>query len=664
MDTNYYPISGYTDYRLESNGGILSGSTLTTPIQGGEFTVSAVNRGQSGSTRITAVRTPDSIIVRNASGTAVSSLNLTPGASVQLSASAVWQNRELYADQDVFTWFGSSEAGNVSSDGLFTALHPGTGSIVVMAGDRRVSVPFTVAKVGLSEMEDFETAPAGQGVYADLTRAVGGEEVRYGRASGELRYDLSSSTLAVWRYAEPLSMPGVPYDTITLWVMGDASGHDFSLLVSDASGTQSQVFAANLDFIGWKQITVPLGGAEFSLNGFAISLSEEEMAELMSMEPVDEYFSEDPEGPDVSPAFPGTGSSETQATTDDPNDFFNTLYSEEINGEGSNPIRGEDDFFGELFSRDPDEEEEDWWADLFDAGEDNAPDTRPAIYLDQIVASYDNLTDAEPPSVTLTRSGQDVRAEIHDEMDDVLPAASVTLSYNGKAVSGDYYNAYTGILTWTVPETGGEPARVTVTAQDASGNIGTASIDIPPENNVNQFTDIDNCWAADYINFLANRGIAVPSRNGEYRPYEVITRVEFAVMLARSAGFPLQNYGDVELPYADLDEIPEAAVPALKALYAENIMRGAEGEDGRLYLLPDAGLTRAQASAMIGRSQKRGYTSAELTFPDADTIPVYARTHIQVMVARAILAGYEDGLFRPQTQISRGQMAKILYYLS
>ena len=107
----------------------------------------------------------------------------------------------------------------------------------------------------------------------------------------------------------------------------------------------------------------------------------------------------------------------------------------------------------------------------------------------------------------------------------------------------------------------------------------------------------------------------------------------------------------MQLPYADLGEIPASALPALKALYAENIMRGANGEDGRLYLMPNSGLTRAHAAAMIGRSQKLGYGSADLPFPDADSIPAYAVPHIRTMVARGILEGYADGYFRSGNKI-------------
>ena len=64
---------------------------------------------------------------------------------------------------------------------------------------------------------------------------------------------------------------------------------------------------------------------------------------------------------------------------------------------------------------------------------------------------------------------------------------------------------------------------------------------------------------------------------------------------------------------------------------------------------------------MIGRSQEKGYALASLTFTDAGKIPAYAAFYIQTMVAQGILSGYTDGTFRPNNNITRGQMAKILY---
>ena len=102
---------------------------------------------------------------------------------------------------------------------------------------------------------------------------------------------------------------------------------------------------------------------------------------------------------------------------------------------------------------------------------------------------------------------------------------------------------------------------------------------------------------------------------------------------------------------------------AVKALYTEGIINGSTGSDGRLYFNPGGSLTRAQAAAMIGRTQEKGYAIVDLTFSDTASIPAYATYYIQTMAAQGVISGYADGTFQPGANITRGQMAKILYNL-
>ena len=296
---------------------------------------------------------------------------------------------------------------------------------------------------------------------------------------------------------------------------------------------------------------------------------------------------------------------------------------------------------------------------------DNAADATSVLYLDQIVASYPGYFDHTPPEINLTYASGEIWGTVRDDTDGFLDKNNISLSYNGYEIYNFYYESDRGFFYFAPPEYGYSPTRITITAKDASGNLNRNSVDIPFENyNAHAFNDIENYWAADYIDYLYNQSIAEPYWDGGYHPYDAITRLEFAVMLARASKLEQKDYSYIILPYADLDQIPVTAYPALRALYAENIMRGTQGDDGKLYLLPNNSLTRAQASAMIGRSQNRGYPAAELSFPDAYLIPNYAVSHIQVMAAREILQGFSDGTFRPHDPISRGQMAKILYFLA
>ena len=199
----------------------------------------------------------------------------------------------------------------------------------------------------------------------------------------------------------------------------------------------------------------------------------------------------------------------------------------------------------------------------------------------------------------------------------------------------------------------------TVTAVDASGNIGRASVDIDSYNLDHKFSDINDYWAATYVDFLYNADITTGYSDGSFRPNQNISRAQFAVMLYRYLKLDESKYADVSLPFADLDIIPEYAIPAVKALYTEGVISGAE-KNGRLYFNPNNALTRAQAAAMIGRTQAKGYA---LTFTDSAQIPTYAAYYIRAMVGQGVINGYSDGSFKPHSNITRGQMAKILYNL-
>ena len=288
------------------------------------------------------------------------------------------------------------------------------------------------------------------------------------------------------------------------------------------------------------------------------------------------------------------------------------------------------------------------------------------VYIDQITAAFPGTVDNTPPTVTaaLDEQTQTISVKVSDLVDGVLPASSITVTRNGVAEPLENYDAKTGSFQYTLPAPGesGEALRITVTAVDASGNIGRASVDIDSYNMDHKFSDINDYWAATYVDFLYNANITTGYSDGTFRPNQNISRAQFAVMLYRYLKLDESKYADVSLPFADLDIIPEYAIPAVKALYTEGVISGAE-KNGRLYFNPNNALTRAQAAAMIGRTQAKGYALADLTFTDSGKIPGYADYYIRTMAAQGVINGYSDGSFKPHSNITRGQMAKILYNL-
>ena len=574
VDTNFIPME--KRYDLWASDGELDGNVLTTPSRGGDITVTAESGSKHGETTVHAIKTPDSVSIRNSSGTVLKELTVSPGSTTALTAAAVYSHLPLKADPEAFTWTVEGNIGTIDQQGRFTAATPGTGTITASAGGQSATVNVTVSKMALKTVEDFESGNTifnALGYGANFERVNGSEYVRLGRGAGKMSYtlnlynDTGTGYVSEMRFKNPVSVS--PYSLLNFWVYGDNSGNTLSLLYSDGtkSGLKAQV--ATLDFSGWKQVSVNLNSVQ-ELEGLAVDCEA-----------------------DIS-----------------------------LNTDGR---------YG-------------------------------AIYLDQMVLSYNGVVDNAVPTVTMTPSGTFLTATISDAVDGVLPKSAVSVTWDGR--EQDFtYNTATGVLSTPVISDG-RPHRVTITAKDASGNIGRASYDVPvAEDYQPAFTDTVGYWGANYVEFLYTSGVTTGYADGTFRPDQNITRAQFSVMLYRCLGLDESRYAGVELPFADLDKIADYAVPAIKALYSEGVINGSKGKDGQIYFNPNASLTRAQASAMIGRTQEKGYATVELTFTDAGKIPAYATFYIQTMAAQGILGGYADGSFKPNNNITRGQMAKILYNL-
>ena len=284
------------------------------------------------------------------------------------------------------------------------------------------------------------------------------------------------------------------------------------------------------------------------------------------------------------------------------------------------------------------------------------------VYIDQITATASGAADTGVPQITLTALGETLTASVYDDVDGIPAQANVSVTWDG-ADQTFTYSEETGMLTTSLISDG-KPHRITVTARDTSGNIGRASYDVPTAADWTPvFTDTQGYWAAAYVDYLYNANITTGYADGTFRPDQNITRAQFSAMLYRYLGLEESEYAGVTLPFADTASIPDYALTAVKALYTEGIINGTTGSDGQLYFNPGANLTRAQAATMIGRTQEKGYATAELTFSDAASIPSYATYYIQTMAAQGVISGYSDGTFKPQANITRGQMAKILYNL-
>ena len=85
------------------------------------------------------------------------------------------------------------------------------------------------------------------------------------------------------------------------------------------------------------------------------------------------------------------------------------------------------------------------------------------------------------------------------------------------------------------------------------------------------FTDIAGHWAETSIHEAMELGLTTGYEDGTFRPQGSVTRAEFVTMLVRALMLPVET--DVELAFADYDNIPEWARPYVAAATDAKIAR-------------------------------------------------------------------------------------------
>lgn len=570
IDSNDFPMewSGGVNWSIHDGDGQVTTDGVFTAGSGSTVsTVTAETRDgrASGTASVTVVRTPDAIRVSDqATGAAVTELNLEPNQVVDLTATAVYRNLTLGSQDVNYIWTLDPAAGTVDENGVLTAAAAsGKGYLTVSAGERSVVIPVSVTG-HILPLEDFEgelTALTST-EKVQVEKETDLEKVRFGRGSARLSYDAADGGAALT--ADLPIKAGECF--LSLWVYGDGSGNTLMASAADGQGMQSDVLLTGLDFTGWRRIMVRL-----------------------------------PEGT--------AGIRELHVV---------------LNGETS-------------------------------AG---------TLWLDQLTTANEQVMDTQAPAISLEVTTGGLSAVITDEMDKALLEKNLTVTLDGADLPFTWDAAASRVRA-QLPVEDGKLHRVTVTACDASGNLARASSNYNAAEEWSEpFTDMQGHWAQGFTAYLYQQGITngVETEAGlSFQPEKAISRGEFALMVARWQGMDLESYAEVELPFVDLAEIPDWMLPAIRAMYAEGIMKGSLQAEG-LYANAQKGISRVEAMTILGRIQSKGYPLDELSFDDADQVPTWALDHVKTLVAQGVVSGYENKL-DPTNQVKRSEVAKMLVSL-
>ena len=284
------------------------------------------------------------------------------------------------------------------------------------------------------------------------------------------------------------------------------------------------------------------------------------------------------------------------------------------------------------------------------------------LWLDQLLITSLPEQDLEAPVISIEAQDGSLSAQIWDQAEGVLQPELLKLTVDGKESPFDYDES-AGLVSAQLPQPG-HSIHVTLTACDRSGNYNSASVLIG-EGTGTAFPDMEGHWACRYVDHLHSLGV-LSGRLAEdgtvyYDPDSRITRAEFAVMLCRWLKLDTAAYGN-ELRFADEDDIPSWACDSVRAAAALGLIYGALEKDG-LYFMPQQPLTRAQAAVILGRTMPGGRMMADLSWPDAGDIPLWARGYVSELAFMGVMTG--NGVtFEPNAPLTRAQAAKLLSELS
>lgn len=157
-------------------------------------------------------------------------------------------------------------------------------------------------------------------------------------------------------------------------------------------------------------------------------------------------------------------------------------------------------------------------------------------------------------------------------------------------------------------------------------------------------------WAMPYAQKLVEWGV-MRGDNGNLALDRAITRAEFVAMMNRAYGYTRLG----SMPFPDV-RTRDWYYEDINIAYNMGYFKGASG-----YAMPKANLTREMAAVLLARNMMLQPTKGEgLDFSDSRALSEWSRGLVGAAAEMGILGGYSDGSFKPQRNITRGEVASML----
>lgn len=179
-------------------------------------------------------------------------------------------------------------------------------------------------------------------------------------------------------------------------------------------------------------------------------------------------------------------------------------------------------------------------------------------------------------------------------------------------------------------------------------------------NGKHYFLDAENHWAESDINSMQNKGWMVGTDEHTFSPNKPLTRAQGAVVLVRALGLSNTTFNENTQEFQDVPNT-HWAYDEIQLAYEFGMIKGIQEDN----FDPDAPLTRAQMVVMLSRILDYNDISVDESKQFADVnIDHWAYSDVNLLAEKGVVSGYSDGLFYPNDNVTRAQMAALMNRIS
>jgi len=166
------------------------------------------------------------------------------------------------------------------------------------------------------------------------------------------------------------------------------------------------------------------------------------------------------------------------------------------------------------------------------------------------------------------------------------------------------------------------------------------------------FSDVGGHWAEQRILRLVDLGVLSEGENGLFNPDAMVSRADFCVMINRAFGLT----GEVNINFDDLPT-DNFYYPHIQTAIASGYLSGYDDNTVR----PGGSLTRSEAAVILCKILKLpAATGAADKFADAESIPQWANSYVESVVAGGMMSGYPDETFAPLRSFTRAEAVAVI----